>query len=297
MTGFPYGTSTAFSTALTARIKAESKASAYNASQLRKQFAYDRLLARLFTDPAGGWILKGGISMIARVPVARHTADVDIATTGRSIERALADLTAAASCDLGDFFNFRMDPPRSLVQGVEGVRVGVSTEIGHRFFERFGVDLVTGSRITGDVEHGAPIIDLGIPGLVRPDYVLYPIADALADKILATVETHNGRPSTRFRDLVDIVLIARHQHVYANAAMAATDSERERRDLALPRAFDVPDRSLWARGYANAARDVPGLTEKDVDAALAIAKQLVDPILDGSATGIWQPRSQSWAPA
>src|ERR1051326_3090393 len=137
----------------------------------------------------------------------------------------------------------------------------------------------TVARITGGVEHGAPIIDLGIPGLVRPDYVLYPIADALADKILATVETHNGRPSTRFRDLVDIVLIARHQPVHADAAMAAAESERVRRNLALPQEFDVPDRSTWTRGYANAARDVPQLAEKDVDAALTVAKLLVDPIL------------------
>jgi hypothetical protein len=56
VTGFLYGTSTAFSTALTVRIKAESKASAYNASQLRKQFAYDRLLPGCsLTRPAAGF--------------------------------------------------------------------------------------------------------------------------------------------------------------------------------------------------------------------------------------------------
>lgn len=103
---FPYTSAQAFNTALTARIAMAAKTSPYNASQLRKQFAYDRLLARLFADPAGGWILKGGISMITRLPVARHTADVDLAAKDRTIQQALADLEARSGVDLGDFFSF-----------------------------------------------------------------------------------------------------------------------------------------------------------------------------------------------
>jgi Nucleotidyl transferase AbiEii toxin, Type IV TA system len=291
---FPYTSAQAFNAALTARIKTAAKTSPYNASQLRKQFAYDRLLARLFADPAGGWILKGGISMITRLPVARHTADVDLAAKDRTIQQALADLKARSEVDLGDFFGFRLDPPRTLVQGVEGVRVAVTSNIGFRLFERFGVDLVTGTLMTGLPETGRPILDLGIPGLINPDYVLYPIADTLADKISATVELHNGRPSTRFRDLVDIVLIARHRKVAAETAKTALASERVRRGLELPMSFDVPDRTAWARGYMTAARDVPGLAEKDVEAALIIAKALADPLLDGSAEGIWDPGLGAW---
>lgn len=292
---FPYASAQAFNSALTARITTAAKTSPYNSSQLRKQFAYDRLLARLFVDPAGGWILKGGISMITRMPVARHTADVDLAAKDRTIYQALTDLEARCGVDLGDFFRFELDPPRTLVQGVEGVRVAVTASIGFRLFERFGVDLVTGTQMTDLPETSRPILDFGIPGLINPDYVLYPIADALADKISATVELHNGRPSTRFRDLVDIVLIARHQKVLAETAKAALASERDRRGLELPTSFDVPDRATWTRGYATAAKDVPGLVEKDVEAALTTAKALVDPLLDGNARGIWDPGCGAWS--
>jgi hypothetical protein len=82
--------------------------------------------------------------------------------------------------------------------------------------------------------------------------------------------------------------------VAAEAAKAALASECGRRGLKLPIVFDVPDRAAWTRGYVTAARDVPGLAEKDVEAALTTAKSLVDPLLNGSAEGIWDPGRSAW---
>lgn len=75
--------------------------------------------------------------------------------------------------------------------------------------------------ITAAPEHSAPIIDLGIPGLVRPPYLIYPLADSLADKVMGIIERQAGHPSTRFRDLVDIVLIARSQAIDSRQLTAA----------------------------------------------------------------------------
>jgi hypothetical protein len=113
-----------------------------------------------------------------------------------------------------------------MVQGVDGIRVAAQAMLGPRSFERFGVDLVTATVATGIVEQADPILDLGIPGLVRPLYRLYPLADTLADKFMGIIERHGHRPSTRFRDLVDIVLIARSQLVDASALFAALASEQ-----------------------------------------------------------------------
>jgi hypothetical protein len=124
---FPYSTAQAFGAALTDRLKAA--VSPYSVSQLRRQFAYDRLLARLFRDAGTGWVLKGGISMIARLPIARHSADVDLAAALDSPYEALAALRIAAAIDLGDFFTFDFDQPRSMVQGVDGIRVAAQARL------------------------------------------------------------------------------------------------------------------------------------------------------------------------
>lgn len=159
------------------------------------------------------------------------------------------------------------------------------------------MDLVTATVVTGIVEWADPILDLGIPGLVRRPYRLYPLADTLADKFMGIIERHGERPSTRFRDLVDIVLIARSQRVDASALFAALASERCRRELVLPDQFDVPDRPLWAAGYRTAAREVPGMAERTLAAAVVTAQRLFDPVLDGRARGHWDPHSLRWARA
>lgn len=133
---FPYTTAQAFGAAITARLKALAAESPYSVSQLRRQFAYDRLLARLFSDSGHGWILKGGVSMIARLSVARHTADVDLVADADSPDAALVALREAAALDLGDFFSFRFAAARSLVQGVTGLRIPTEAWLGPRMFER-----------------------------------------------------------------------------------------------------------------------------------------------------------------
>ena len=98
----------------------------------------------------------------------------------------------AAARDLGDFFTFRFEGARALVQGVAGLRIPTEAWLGPRMFERFGVDLVTGVVITGSPEEAEPLLALTIPGLVRPRYRLYPLVDSVADKVMAIVEPHQG---------------------------------------------------------------------------------------------------------
>jgi len=260
---FPYASAQAFGAAITDRLKRLADASGRSASQLRRQFAYDRLLARLFSTRPREWILKGGVSMIARLASARHTADVDLVATADSADAALEALRVAAAQDLGDFFTFRFESPRALVQGVPGLRIPTEAWLGHRIFERFGVDLVTGVVITGRPEEVEPLLPLMIPGLVRPRYRLYPLVDSIADKVMAIVETHHGRPSTRFRDLVDLVLIAHSQQVRADDLAGAIASERLRRDLPSLDELAIPDVELWRTGYQTVAGDVAGIVEKD----------------------------------
>jgi hypothetical protein len=197
--------------------------------------------------------------------------------------------------DLGDFFAFRFESPRALVQGVPGLRIPTEARLGPRLFERFGVDLVTGVVITGRPEKVKPLLPLTIPGLVRPRYWLYPLVDSIADKVMAIVETHHGRPSTRFRDLVDLVLVAHSQQVQADELAAAFASERLRRGLPELDELAVPDEKMWRNGYHAVARDVSSVAEKTLADALPLAKSFVDPVLAGTVGGsAWDPVALVW---
>lgn len=105
----------------------------------------------------------------------------------------------------------------------------------------------------------------------------------------------SGGPSTRYKDLVDLVAIARGASVEATAQMAALASEAEDRGLALPSRFDVPDRELWARGYAAEARRSLLGTAGTLEEALEIVAPFIDPLLDGSAAGRWDPEVAAWS--
>ena len=292
---FPYLSAQAFGAALTDRFKRLAADSGQTASQLRRQFAYDRLLARLFATDSPEWILKGGVSMIARLGAARHTADVDLVAKADSVDVAVEGLRLAAGRDLGDFFTFRFDGARALLQGLPGLRIPTEAWLGPRLFERFGVDLVTGVVITGRPEEAEPLLPLTIPGLARPRYRLYPLVDSVADKVMAIEEPHQGRPSTRFRDLVDLVLIAHTQQIQADGLATALASERLRRDLPGSRELAVPDETLWRAGYRTVAADVPRIAEKTLDEALPLAKRFIDPVLTGGVKGgAWDPVTLAW---
>jgi len=55
-----YAAHGAFRKALEERLKQKSKADQVDLNRLRRQVAFDRLLARLFRDDAPPWAQKGG---------------------------------------------------------------------------------------------------------------------------------------------------------------------------------------------------------------------------------------------
>ncbi|WP_066945391.1 nucleotidyl transferase AbiEii/AbiGii toxin family protein [Microtetraspora fusca] len=295
----PYASPRALDAALTARFKKLSAARPHSISQIRRQFAYDRALARCFTGPNGDrWVLKGGISLLALLRDARHSADLDLAADARDTAQATQLLGESLQQDLGDHFSFQLGHGLKLIEGIEGVRVPVVAFLGPRPYERFHLDVVIGATVTGSLEEADPLVPVGIPGLRQPKYQLYPLCDTLADKVCAIMERHGDRPSTRFRDLADIVLIARSRSIEAAKLSAALTSERLLRKSGRHTSLDVPDQIMWRAGYAKVSGNAPGLYGyRDLEAALSLARALVDPVLDGSMrTGRWNPTALRWEP-
>lgn len=289
-----YATPAAFRRALTDRLKTMAGKTRWTLPQLQRQVAYDRLLERLYLVD-DGWIVKGATALLARGLGVRGSLDVDLyRETAREVGEA--ELRQAAASDLGDWF--RLEIGAGPVIGHDGVRLPVNAVIGATTWVNFHVDLVGADlRMTGQPEEVPPLARGLIPDVAQRGYRAYPLSDHVADKVAATYERHGGTqvPSTRYRDLVDLVAIITGASVDAQGQTTAMTSEFQRRGLVRPGRFDVPDRALWETGYAAEARRSLLGTSRTLDEALAAVRPYIDPILDGSAMGRWKPKEGRWS--
>ena len=291
----PYETPTAFRRALTDKLQVLASGSRWTLAQLQRQIAYDRLLERLYLLD-DGWIVKGAAALLARDLSVRATVDLDIY---RNAARELAEteLRAAAARDIGDWFRFELGPGRQVTGDTPGTHIPVRAYVGTTLWQEFGVDLVgTDIRMTGDPENVPPLARVAMPDFEQRGYRAYPLVDHVADKVVATFQRYGvgQRPSTRYRDLVDLVAIVRGASVLAEEQMKALTSEADRRGIQLPARFAVPDRGMWEPGYAaEAARSLLQVA-RTLDEALAVVSPFVDPVLDQTAAGVWHAPSQEW---
>ncbi len=151
-----YRTPQALNRAITDRLRTLSAETGQPLQDLRRQFAYDRFLSRVFTAQPERWVLKGGTAMLARLGAyARHSDDIDLLsqTQGVSESEALLEaelaLRQAVTTDLNDQFRFTLDPGRRVADGGIALRVTVTAFLGVTEFARFHVDLVVGLHMTG----------------------------------------------------------------------------------------------------------------------------------------------------
>jgi hypothetical protein len=256
--------------------------------------AYDRLLERLYLVDEG-WIIKGATALLARDIGVRGTIDIDLYRAAAR-EVAEADLRRAASLDIGDWFRFEIGPPRPIA-GTGGVRLPVKAFVGNTAWAAFHVDLLGEDlRMTGDPEDVPPLARVVMPGVEQHGYRAYPLVDHVADKVCAIFERHGPTraPSTRYRDLVDLVAIVLAAPVAAAPQLTALRSEARRRGLQLPGRFTIPDRGLWQPGYAaEAGRSLLAMA-RTLDEATATITPFLDPLLDGTARGRWDPQGDRW---
>jgi hypothetical protein len=291
-----YATPAAFRRALTDKLSAMAfPHGPWPLAELQRQFAYDRLLVRLY-ELDDGWILKGATALLARGIAVRRTIDVDVyrATTRKQAEQ---DLRAALALDGGDWFEFEAGPGTRIVDGAGGVRIPVVARLGAADWTRFRVDVVAeGVRMTGQPDDVPALAEISMAGLEQPGYRAYPLVDHIADKTCAILERQGSarRPSTRFKDLVDLVTLVAHARPPASVQSLALKSEAARRGITLPRRFDVPDEALWETGYAIEARRALLPVARTLSQALDRTRPFLDPLLRGTAGGAWNPEAGAW---
>ncbi len=290
-----YKTPAAFRRALTDRLKAKAVSSRWSLEQLQRQMAYDRLLQRLyFMDE--GWVLKGAAALLARDLGVRASIDIDV-YRAKAADLAEGDLRQAAAIDLRDWFRFDVGTRQAIADGAVGIRLPVEAYVGATVWARFHVDLVgTDVKMTGSPEEAPALARIEMPDVSQRGYSVYPLVDHVADKVVATFQRYGDqhRPSTRYRDLVDLVSIVTGATVEAQAQMAALTSEAARRGVELPCTFSIPDRPLWVAGYAKEAGRSLLPTARTLDEALAVVRPFLDPLLDDTASGEWDFVRARW---
>lgn len=267
----------------------------------KRQEYFRRFLSRVFSErDDSGWLLKGGTGVLARVASGRRTTDVDLFHVNNTLDGALAELIRLASIDLGDFFRFVYTRHEFVVGGdqqtyTEGYGVNFDVYIGADKKEPLHVDLVVGVIVTDEVTVTPPANRLDLPRLPSNDYFLYPIVDQIADKVCATMADYSGQPSSREKDLVDLVVIAKTQTLSADALGRAIDSEVRRRSLVPFTELTIPP--VWGRLYAKQAKDVPYCADyRTVDLAGKLMRTFIDPVTRGEVPGkTWSPDSLAWS--
>ena len=297
----PYKDGNALWAAISARAKTEAKSSGANAGGLLRSFVVDRFLARVFALPGEEWVLKGGNAVLTRVHNARTTKDVDLLSNLGNLDSAVEQLRKAAALDLKDHFRFIIVAVRPAGGGtmqpdVTGYAISVEAYCGARKRESFSVDLVTSSMMTAepDVQSRASLVPAIPPAEIR----LYPVMDHIADKLCATQSTYGplgDQPSSRVRDLVDLVVFARTQTIVADDLLTAIAAEWKYRGLPDAPFFNPPQN--WEQRYRREAERVPACGDiTTFEAAVALVSSMLNPVLDHEALGLtWDPDEICWS--
>ncbi|MFG3199106.1 nucleotidyl transferase AbiEii/AbiGii toxin family protein [Streptomyces sp. NPDC048208] len=303
--GKVYKSPTAFRSALKQATVTMSKQTGMSIAELTKIFYFNRLAARVFTKEPDGWLIKGGQALLVRYRgAARLSQDIDLqsAYPDRTAEQARQLVVEAASLDLGDYLRYvpgkfenHSDEGRG---GAQYFRVFLGTAL----VDTVKVDLVVGRTLSGvpEVRTLRSAVDIEWP-VDWPEVRLYPVIDHIADKVCAMYERHGRNAefgSSRYRDLADVLLISQQEAVPAHVSQAVhREAERRRRNgtyVILPAGFQAPGPD-WPGGYPKQAALVLGLQgcRTYAEAAKATAR-FIDPVLDQTARGTWDPRSATW---
>ena len=247
---------------------------------LRLKVAIERLLARLFHDPAPPWLLKGGYALELRFrPTARSTRDMDL-TLRNNVEdgpdritpSAVHEALMNAACrEFSDFFEFTIPSPRRELTAAPGggAAFSVIAKVAGREFARFRIDVGFGDVVLGgpDELSGEDLLSFAdIPPAVA---LAIPKSQHFAEKLHAYTFRWSDRENTRSRDLVDMVLLIERGGLELGAVrLAVIQTFAHRQQHSIPSSLAPPPAS-WAAEFPAMAEEA-GISTTVMDEAYAI---------------------------
>jgi predicted nucleotidyltransferase component of viral defense system len=290
-----YASAHAFRQALEQRLK---DAAAGNDARLvtaRRRVLFYRLLARLASIAGDSWMLKGGLALDLRLPErARATRDVDLDWHAPA-DQLLDALIDATRHDAGDFLDFAVERTGTPPDRLGGShRFRAVADLAGRQFDSFQLDVGLREQTGHEVELLRTPDVLAFADVDPPTVAALPIAIQVAEKLHAYTRTYEGnRPSTRVKDLVDLVLVAEFLSIGASDLRDALEGTLENRGLQpVPPSVPEPP-TVWRRPFRDLAGTVGA--PADLRTAHAVATGMLDPVLDGTVVrGSWDPSRQRW---
>ncbi len=250
-----YKTAGAFRAALETRLQTRAREQGTDLQRLRRQVAFDRFLARMFSKGPKAtypWVLKGGYAMELRMHSARTTKDIDLTlhdgtrlskNTQDRDEQVRALLQEAAATPFDDYFEFLVGEAREDLDGAPegGSRYPVQARMDGRDFARFHVDVGVGDEVIEPLEVVTGEDWLGFGGVAPPSFPIISAEQQFAEKLHAYTLPRGERVNTRTKDLIDMVLLIRGGTLDKSktaAAVRATFMKRATHDV--PRELDPP---------------------------------------------------------
>jgi predicted transcriptional regulator of viral defense system len=261
-----YATASAFRRALEDRLQSISQKDHIDLQRLRREVAFDRMLARLFASDTAPWVLKGGYLMELRLQVARSTRDVDLTLRGRAAlitedpkdsNQAVRELLeASASTDLSDFFVYVIGEAMMdlNVPAYGGARFPVEARVDGRRFVNFHIDIAIGDVLVEPLDRLYGHDWLEFAGIARPLIQAISAEQQFAEKLHAyTLPRQN--PNSRVRDLLDMLLLVKAGKLSRNRTKQTIRTTFEKRKThSVPDGF-APPPAAWAKPFAALAQE------------------------------------------
>ena len=237
------------------RLQTRAREQGTDLQRLRRQVAFDRFLARMFSKGPKAtypWLLKGGYAMELRMHSARTTKDIDLTLhddtrLSKNVkargEQVRALLQEAAATPFDDYFEFLVGEARADLDGAPegGSRYPVQARMDGRDFARFHVDVGVGDEVLEPLEIVTGEDWLGFGGVAPPSFPIISAEQQFAEKLHAYTLPRGERVNTRTKDLIDMVLLIREETLDKSntaAAVRATFMKRATHDV--PKQLDPP---------------------------------------------------------
>jgi predicted nucleotidyltransferase component of viral defense system len=241
---------------LESNLRIHSSKTGESIERLRRKVAFDRLLARIFTQDPSSFFLKGGYGMELRIARARATKDMDLTCIKRIkdakepiSELIHQELQILARINLSDYFIYQIGPPKVDIENAPygGSRHDVIALIDSKPFTGFHLD-VGGDFLIDDIEnvHGVNWLEFG--GISAPIIQMISVEQQFAEK-LHSYTLPREQINTRSKDLVDLILLLPSENQPESFKQALQRVFKARNTHPLPLTLPKPPLS-WEKPFA-----------------------------------------------
>lgn len=261
---------------LNAALRTTADERGIDVQRLRRHLVFQRMLVRL--GPSEQWVLKGGFALEARLAArARATRDLDLALLTPTVED-IRELLLDELAEGEDGFVFEVGPARPMRAadlGNTGWRLTIRCTCDGAEVSTFRLDVVTrGAELDGAVS----LLRLPPPVLtpIFDDAVIpaVEVAQHAAEKVHAMARDYpGGRPSSRVKDLLDLVLMVEAGLLPDEGWGRRLQIVFAARDAIAPPPVLPEPPEAWRSDYPALARET-GATAVDLDAAVALVSPL-----------------------